>query len=277
MRFVISLTSVPRRFDTSLRSTIQAVRTQVNCPDIIVNLPVRYRKWGTHEVPAHLHGLANVTVNRTEVDYGPATKLLGALQFLSRNPGPTHVLTIDDDLVFTNKRHVDYLMRCSRIVPEAALTIGGIKLEGPPYRCDRGLTYDNRYTFVDLPAGYRCSSYPVRPLLESPLTFSLREELPDGVFSDDDIYFGILLSLLGIPLFALPSGFFSGMVASIGAGESAVAEHVAVDRKTNESEILSDAVERGLLVPACRRPRAPFGVARHLRLRCERLRTALPY
>lgn len=277
MKFIVSLTSIPRRFDACLRTTLLSLAGQRDCPPILVNIPAAYRKWGVPEVPAYLHALPNVIVHRLDTDYGPATKLLGALIYLRDNPGPTHVVTVDDDVCFASRIYLRYLLRCARVLPDLALTIGGIALVGPPYRCDAGLRYRNAHAFVDLTAGYRGVVYPVDPLMGAPLVFALRDRLPDGIFNDDDIYFGVILDRLGIPLYALPPPLDDRWSSSGGSGDSAVAENTLVDRRANESTLLTDAVDRGLLVPASLRPRPAIGFRRRLRLRYQRARSGLPW
>jgi hypothetical protein len=109
--YIISLTTIPSKFD-NLHLTIDSIINQTMLPlKIIVNIPkvynfrmsscmisedkindflVKYSKW-------------NCFVNKTNIDYGPGTKLLGLLESdIMTNVDPTnlYIILVDDDLIY---------------------------------------------------------------------------------------------------------------------------------------------------------------------------------
>lgn len=181
-------------------------------------------------------------------DYGPATKLLGALEYTQAHQQYERIITFDDDVVPRVSSHLRHLMRCATIFPECAVTINGIELVAPPYRAGAGLSYRSRLRAVHAPAGYKAVAYPVRQMATSNTPFALRNELPKGVFHDDDAYFGIVLAKMGIPLIAVPG---RGVNSLTNDGGSAVVEQTGMDRRDNEMEIFRHALDMGYwTVPA---------------------------
>jgi hypothetical protein len=245
--FAISLTTIPRRFGSCLQAVLDALSRQSASARILLNIPASYRKWHAPDMPRHLSSVARLELNRPDHDYGPATKLLGALGHLRDDTEVTHVVTVDDDMLLQDPHYLAYLMDYSRILPDCAITIGGIDLTHPPYATTDGLRYRNRFRLVDIPAGYRGVVYPLATLKASPLPFSLQATLPEGIFHDDDAYFGILLSLLGIPLLAVPCKPGPQPTKAPDSGSSGVAERTLAERIDNEATIFRFAVDNGLL------------------------------
>ena len=71
------------------------------------------------------------------------------------------------------------------------------------------------------------------------------DTLPDGIFNDDDIYFGIILNLMDIEIVAIKD--IGGREPISGSGKSGVAEKVNISRITNEMLIFQYAVKNKLL------------------------------
>jgi hypothetical protein len=244
---LISLTSVPRRFEHPLPEVLGALKRQsFRCP-ILLSLPSRYRKWGEAKIPLGLRNITDITVFRPEADYGPGTKLLGALEYIRHRPEISHVITVDDDMLLWGRKHIAYLAECASVIPEVAITIGGAALKRFPYRYDDGTKHRNAFKFVDAPAGYRCVVYPTKVLRESRLPFEFFDRLPSVAFNDDDAYFGILLRHLSIPLFALP--WYPAKLRALDqeGGGTAVLELVGKDRIQIRMEIFQYAFSKGYL------------------------------
>jgi hypothetical protein len=241
---LLSLTSIPRRFDTTLPEVVRGLGRQSIDSPIVVNIPTSYRKWGAAAVPTWLQGMDGVHVHRPSMDFGPATKLLGALEYASGRPDIEYIVTCDDDVLPRSRRHIEHLITCARLLPGCAVTIKGIELLHSPYRTKDGLTYRSRNKPVHAPAGYNCVVYPAPKLLQTATPFTLRNTLSDGVFHDDDAYFGLVLSVLNIPLIAVPG---QRTKSAGNDGGSGVAEDSGRDRRDNEMEIFSTAVRDGLL------------------------------
>lgn len=261
---LVSLTTIPRRAEgTALIETIgHLLRQDIDC-EILINIPHEYRKWGAFELPAYLDGMPRITIHRPSTDYGPATKLLGALEYVRSRPGIEHIVTVDDDICFQDDRHLRYLVTYARALPGHAVTVGGVRLARLPYRNGDTLKYNSLFRYVDVPAGYKGVVYPVGALGASQLPFHLKNELIDGVFHDDDAYFGIVLSQLGVPLIAVPGRLGAPRRGHArGGGDSGVQEKAAVDRRVNEVEIFRYASERDLIGRLSRRPLLPVPVLR---------------
>lgn len=99
-RVVVSLTSLPRRFALRAYDTIRMLKGQSYPPDAIyIALPRRYRRSNESAVvPRWMRDDALITILRPDLDYGPATKLIPALDAeLALGFGDTRVVTIDDD------------------------------------------------------------------------------------------------------------------------------------------------------------------------------------
>jgi hypothetical protein len=251
-RVVLSVTSIPRRFHSSLVSVVESL-VPVGF-DIVVSLPTTYAKWGSHPAPQELAGLKGVVVHSPSQDYGPATKLLGALDyFRTQNSLPDYIITFDDDCVCNDPEViVNTLVTAAVGAPGAAITFGGIKLDRPPFSSKDGL-FHNNIGPVDAVVGWRGVLYPAAPLMANRDIFEMQKELPPGVVHDDDAYFGIALSRMKIPVLAVqwPRTTRDGRPLQMNelesSGGSAVQEAVLKDRRVNESEIFSFAVSQGWL------------------------------
>jgi len=102
-RVVVSLSTVPHRLE-NLRETIHSLLQQSLLPDVIyVNIPngVNRRTQEAYFVPTFLEELQRqghpIQILRGR-DYGPATKLIPALE--NENDPLTLVVTVDDDHVY---------------------------------------------------------------------------------------------------------------------------------------------------------------------------------
>ena len=198
--------------------------------------------------------IPRVTVHRPLQDYGPATKLLGALDYLRTTDRKfDHVITFDDDCYYNDPRAViEYLERGAAQKPGAVITLGGIRLDRPPYRNKNGL-FHNCSGYVDIVCGWRGVLYPVDALMRDTRVFDLQADMPPGVAHDDDAYFGICMSRMDIPVYALKDlrhtndGTRLHVTSCEGGGGSAVQERVAKDRVDNEMEIVQHAVAHGWL------------------------------
>ena len=136
--------------------------------------------------------------------------------------------------------------------PGCVLTIGGLKLGHFPYRWKNGV-YGNNIGYVDAVAGFRGVYYPVDRIVHDTRLFDFASELPEGVFNDDDAYFGICLSRMEVPIFAVRPPRKANdrvavqLVSAKGAGGSAVQEKTAMHRVENTMRIFQFAVSRGWL------------------------------
>ena len=252
---LISVTSIPRRFHQSLPAVIQSIQRQSLRCKILINISDNYVKWPKERivVPDHWIRDPDIHVHTASRDFGPATKLLGAIEFLSKNqtvkgidPGAiTHVITIDDDIAYSDPKFLQRFLDASVLYPRYVIPVKSITLSHPPFRYLDGLTYD-REGFVDVPRGFHGVLYPVREFAKDQFYMSRQflETLPATVFNDDDAYFGMILGIMNIPIFVIDNHLDA---TEVDAGGSAVQEKVARSRITAEMEIYQFAVQRGLL------------------------------
>lgn len=99
-RIVVSMTSLPRRFSAHGYDTIRTIKSQVYTPDAIyLAVPKKFKRSDQQlHIPKWVSDDPLITVLTPEVDYGPATKLIPALEReLSLGFPNTRVVTIDDD------------------------------------------------------------------------------------------------------------------------------------------------------------------------------------
>ncbi len=259
---LISITSVPRRFDTSLRTVVTSLATIER--KVVVCLPASYNKWGVCAPPSYLADLDFATLHVPPRDYGPSTKLLGVLDYiLVSGDVPDYVITLDDDCVYNDPTvAIEALEQAASAHPSSVVTIGGIKLDRPPYSNKDGL-FHNNVGHVDAVLGWRGVLYPVKPLMANRRIFEMLDELPDGTIHNDDIYFGVALSRLNIPIWSIrsPKSTRDGRALEIlelpTGGPSAVQEAVAKNRRLHESDSFSYAVKMGWLP-------SPFAAQHHM-------------
>ena len=98
LNFCVSLTTIPPRFDT-IKKTIDSINKQTKKPDkIFLNIPYDYKRYPKKNLD--ISKLENIFENLKIVrckDYGPGTKLLGSLKYLSKYD---YVVLIDDDHIY---------------------------------------------------------------------------------------------------------------------------------------------------------------------------------
>lgn len=248
--YLVSLTSIPRRFNTTLPKVIESIKRQTIRCKIIVNIPNKYLKWNNDIIiPDYLLNDSDIIVNRTSRDYGPATKLLGAIEYVDRmglGDIIRYIVTIDDDIIYMDTKFIEYFLNVMKIYPNYIVPIASIRLVNHPYHCNDGLSYNN-IGFVDAPCGYKGVMYPIY-LFNSDRFFMKKDfvdTLPLGIMNDDDAYFGIIMGIMNIPLYVITSTMHYNEAIDIEG--SAVQSNVNTCRKTNESNIYQDAVIKGYL------------------------------
>jgi len=246
-KYVISLTTIPRRLEHCTIQTILAIKKQTT-RKIILNIPYEYLKWGKYEIDENLFKNDDqIIIYRPTKDYGPATKLLGAIEYIQNksNCEYEYVITIDDDILFKNDNVIDTLINKSNEIQDKAITFSGIKLLHFPYCSGNGLSYKN-VGQVDIPAGYRGVLYPIKNMINNNnIPFNFMKTLPKSIFNNDDAYFGILLSVLNIELIAIKR--ICDVKLTSGAGDSGVCESIDEHRSVIEREIFQYAIEQKLL------------------------------
>ena len=85
MKTIISLTSIPSRFNT-LPAIVYDLEKRQDVDEIWVNIPCKYNRFPDVDVVVpNFHTSSKVVINRC-VDYGPGTMYMGCLLYTSPSP-----------------------------------------------------------------------------------------------------------------------------------------------------------------------------------------------
>lgn len=96
-RIIVSLTAIPPRF-AYLEAVLRSLMQQTLRPEkILLNIPKSYRR-SSFNSAAMPNILPGVTLNRPDVDYGPATKVLPAVQMYQDQE--VLIFFCDDDKIY---------------------------------------------------------------------------------------------------------------------------------------------------------------------------------
>ena len=121
MKTIISLTSIPSRFK-HLDKTLQSLLTQdIKIDKIILYVPKYYKRFDIklHKLPSVPTG---VTAKFSDIDYGPATKILPAIkEFFNQD---VRIIFCDDDRIYSNS-FVSTLISASKSRPNDVIALEG--------------------------------------------------------------------------------------------------------------------------------------------------------
>ena len=126
MKVVLSLTSVPPRFD-KLEEVLRPLLVQT-CHEIWLNIPPKYRRFPEWDgrVPGNLFKFdPKIHVNLDCEDFGPGTKFLGPAKHLDPED---LIVYLDDDTVY-DSRLVTNLLKWFRTDPKSAWGLSGFNFE----------------------------------------------------------------------------------------------------------------------------------------------------
>jgi hypothetical protein len=97
-RMIVSLTTTPVRIGAIRDMLLALARQDGEFSEVLLNIPHRLSRTGElYEIPDWLGAIPKVRINRCR-DYGPATKLLGALE--CESDPDTLIVTVDDDVLY---------------------------------------------------------------------------------------------------------------------------------------------------------------------------------
>ena len=113
MNYIVSLTTVPSKFD-NLYITMDSIINQTILPSkIIINIPKIYNfRFDNLEIPMikinnfiNKYSKYNIFINLLNEDFGPGTKLLGLLKSdiisnMNVSVSDTYIILLDDDLIY---------------------------------------------------------------------------------------------------------------------------------------------------------------------------------
>ena len=117
-RVVVSYTTLPSRYEV-LRKSILSLKAQTyNLDAIYLTIPKISSRLQKPYPPLPNDILSLCTVVYTDIDYGPLTKIYGAL--ISENDPDTVIISCDDDVSFP-ANHIEILMKHHKTHPNTAI------------------------------------------------------------------------------------------------------------------------------------------------------------
>lgn len=211
IRVVASLTTMPDRYDKIIK-TLECLNNQTYTFDAIyLSLPERSKRLNILYPPVPDEVSRLCTIVKCQ-DYGPITKILGAL--LEEKDPDTVIITFDDDMIYSPDL-VSSLMKHHQKYPDSAIGSSGMLLK---YRCPMCAITPNENNFIYRipkfrvpPTGRKVDSiygYPgalyVRKFFPSNNLQELQDKflnyalIDDNMFFNDDIVISGYLSLHNI-------------------------------------------------------------------------------
>ncbi len=190
---IVSFTTTPTRIGF-IKDTLGCLDNQTFKPrQIYLSIPHRFKRDNSeYVIPEWLLNYPNLTILRTQ-DYGPATKLLGALENAEIRP-ETIIITVDDDSCYPPNTILQLVTRAKRY-PQAAVGHSGVGLNFDGHK--DGIHYidvDNQPAIIL--EGYAGVAY--RPQFFDKSIFEILKE-PNFCFNSDDLYISFHLAKNNIP------------------------------------------------------------------------------
>ena len=212
-KIYVSVTTSPQRI--SRLPLVLSTLDLTHVEEVVIALPLAYGRDGSaYEIPPELYTLPKVRILRPEVDWGSATKLIPAADYV-KSKGPNGVVvTIDDDIGYPNGM-IDDLISFSARQPDSALGISGRRLgyygikprnifrPAPTAVAGKG----ESLVAVDLLQGYAGIAYPADRLD----TDLLKRWATQCVScrTADDLIISMALQKLGVPRYQIRSPFYN--------------------------------------------------------------------
>jgi hypothetical protein len=194
------MTSVPSRFKTTLPTVIKEIQKSIPNVEIIVSIPKSYRKgWEWNE--PDLDEIKKIsTLNIVEEDWGPATKLLGGIEWVKNNNlNIDSIITFDDDIILNDFKLQVQNLSTNFLNKKCIITSRGLKASYAPYYSGNGL-FGIEESYCDGVAGFLGVFYP-STFWENDTCFDLIKS--DNLFySEDDAYFGAVAKTLNINIWS---------------------------------------------------------------------------
>jgi hypothetical protein len=218
--FWISLTTTPTRIHL-IRPVLASLVDQTAPFDgVLLNVPYKFQRTGSaYQLPAWLDRLPGVCLNRCE-DYGPATKLLGALE-VELEPD-AYILVVDDDIVYPPIM-VEAYRRCDLSKRQMVYCTSGFNIPDPLDCCQdvHGKLKGVRGHLVPVQVAEGYGSVLYRRGLFQDDIFRIFD-LPECVIYSDDLYFSnylgrnhVVKSTIALPGFG-GEGFWKDRMLAYG-------------------------------------------------------------
>ena len=136
-KIITSCTTSPTRI-YKMKETFSSLENQTLSPDnMILNLPYVYSRTNeTYTIPEYIKENKNIIINRLDMDYGPATKSVGAILNIPKDEDTWIIIHDDDQLYLENtiQNHVEYINKLKS--KKVAFTISGFKLRNKKVKFD---------------------------------------------------------------------------------------------------------------------------------------------
>lgn len=129
-RVVFTLTTLPSRVNHILPILKSLYNQTIKPDDIYLTVPMRSRRLGKgYDIPENVRDLC--TIVTVKKDYGPITKILGAL--IMENDPDTIIITVDDDIIYP-KNMIETFLSYHKKYPNEALGSSGLSLGGSLFK-----------------------------------------------------------------------------------------------------------------------------------------------
>ena len=205
-RLIASLTTLPDRI-ANLRPTLDCLLNQtLPLDEIVVAVPqFSIRQQKHYVIPEFVQQLDRVTILRSEIDWGPATKFIPVIQReISSGRQNTSLFVVDDDRTYPRDLAETYL-HFSRQLPNAALCIRGAQMpRSYDWRVARMTRGDRIREPQRVAVITGCGSYLVQPHFFDPSLWDY-SAAPPAAFYMDDIWISGMLDRHGVQKFVVPS------------------------------------------------------------------------
>lgn len=213
MRVVGSLTTLPGRYNKLLR-TLKSLNAQdTKLDEIYLTIPTTSKRLGIPypELPKEIYNYC--TVVNIDKDYGPITKIIGAL--IKESDPNTLIFTFDDDVVYATNL-VSSMLKYHKKYPDDALGSTGFLFKygfpffmiisncKQPWNALSGVILNENGRLVDALCGFSSVLYQRRffPSMEQYLQYPLQN---NDVYCNDDLMISAWISSIGINRRVVPN------------------------------------------------------------------------
>ena len=219
---IISLTTIPPRFD-NLYFTIDSILSQSILPDIIlIHIPEKYNNYSYDFNSLPKFSSDKVIINNKVKDYGPATKLLGLYdnELYKKMSEEDIIIVIDDDRIY-NTDLIKNMIYYHKLYPDKALTVAGWEIEDLAKKKfiinnkkqPRGIEFLT-CGYIDFIGG--CCGFVLNKKM-CPFQYEELFDLhpDDNNYWVDDIWISGFLTLSNIDIYIIPNAIFNDEIRSI--------------------------------------------------------------
>ncbi len=197
---VVTFSTTPYRID-NIQPTIKTILAQSIKPQAIyLNVPYIFKRDNLHyTIPHWLSAESRLTILRTQ-DYGPATKLLGAIKSVDLPPD-TIIITLDDDVAYPSNIVLQLAYK-AYLNPGKAITICGADID---YDANMQIKQTSKAginkrtkpdSYVAIAQGFAGVAYR-RSFFDQDI-FNIESSPPECINSDD-VYISFYLAKHNVP------------------------------------------------------------------------------